>query len=58
METAQKKAGTEMDSVRAKQFLISRVLEEADLEKVHLSEVEKKMLYFTEVHPSLLTSMK
>ncbi len=53
METEQKKAGAEMDSVRAKQFLISRVLGEADLEKVHLSEVEKKMLYFTEVHPSL-----
>jgi hypothetical protein len=42
-----------MNSVAAKQFLIARILEEAELEHVHLSDVEKKMLYFTEVHPSL-----
>ena len=42
-----------MDSTAAKQFLISRVIEEAEFEHVPLSEVEKKMLYFTEVHPSL-----
>ncbi len=42
-----------MDSVTAKQFLISRVIEEAASENVPLSEVEKKMLYFTEVQPSL-----
>lgn len=53
VETEEKKAGTEMDSVEAKQFLISQLLEEADLEKVHLSKVEKKMLHFTEVYPSL-----
>jgi len=41
-----------MDSMVAKQFLISRVIEQAELEHVNLSEVEKKMLYFTEVHPS------
>jgi len=45
--------GNRMDSVAAKQFLISRIVEEAELEHVPLSEVEKKMLYFTEVHPSL-----
>ena len=42
-----------MDSAAAKQFLISRVIEEAEFQHVSLSEVEKKMLYFTEVHPSL-----
>ena len=42
-----------MDSADAKQFLISRVIEEADLEHVNLSDVEKKMLYFTEAHPTL-----
>jgi hypothetical protein len=42
-----------MDSAAAKQFLISKVIEESELEHVTLSEVEKKMLYFTEVHPSL-----
>jgi hypothetical protein len=42
-----------MNSVDAKQFLIDRVIEEAELEQVRLSDVEKKMLYFTEGHPSL-----
>jgi hypothetical protein len=42
-----------MDSVAAKQFLISKVVEEANFEQVSLSEIEKKMLHFTEVHPSL-----
>lgn len=42
-----------MDSVAAKQFLISRVVEEAQVEQVTLSEVERKMLYFTEMQPSL-----
>ena len=42
-----------MDAVAAKQFLISRVIGEAESENVQLSDVEKKMLYFTEVSPSL-----
>jgi hypothetical protein len=42
-----------MEPAAAKQFLISRVIEEAKVEQVSLSGVEKKMLYFTEVHPSL-----
>lgn len=42
-----------MDAVAAKQFLISKVLQEAESSHVHLSEIERKMLYFTEVHPSL-----
>ncbi len=42
-----------MDSVTAKQFLIARVVAEVALERVPLSDVEKKMLHFTEAHPSL-----
>jgi hypothetical protein len=42
-----------MDSNAAKQFLISRVVEQSEFERVPLSKVEKKMLYFTEVHPSI-----
>ena len=42
-----------MNAVDAKQFLIARVIEEAELQQVLLSDLEKKMLYFTEVHPSL-----
>jgi hypothetical protein len=42
-----------MDAGTAKQFLISKVIEQAESEHVQLSDVEKKMLYFTEVNPSL-----
>jgi len=42
-----------MQSTAAKRFLISRVIEEAEVERVNLSDVEKKMLHFTEVHPSI-----
>ena len=42
-----------MDPVAAKQFLISRVIGEAELGSIPLSEVEKKMLQFTEVHPTI-----
>ena len=41
-----------MEPTAAKQFLISKIVEEAEVERVTLSEIEKKMLYFTEVHPS------
>lgn len=34
---------------QAKEFLISKVLQEAAIEGVSLSEIEKKMLYFSEV---------
>ena len=37
-----------MEPNAAKQFLISRIVEEAELERVRLSEIEKKMLYFSE----------
>ena len=39
-----------MDPATAKQFLISKVIEEAALESVALTDVEKKMLQFTEVN--------
>jgi hypothetical protein len=42
-----------MDSATAKQFFISKVIGEAEFEGIKLSEVERKMLYFTELHPSL-----
>jgi hypothetical protein len=42
-----------MDAVTTKQFLISKTLQEAESSHVQLSEVERKMLYFTEIHPSL-----
>jgi hypothetical protein len=42
-----------MNPVDAKRFLIARVIEESELEQVRLSDVEKKMLYFTEVSTSL-----
>ncbi len=38
---------------QAKAFLISQVVEEAERENVSLSEVERKMLYFTEAEESL-----
>ena len=42
-----------MNAVAARQFLIARVIEQAELQQGLLSDVEKKMLYYTEVHPSL-----
>lgn len=39
-----------MDGATAKQFLISKVIEEAEIEGVALSDIEKKMLHFTEVN--------
>jgi hypothetical protein len=37
----------------AKEFIVSRITDQAALENVDLSEVERKMLYFSERHPSL-----
>jgi hypothetical protein len=42
-----------METTAAKEFLISRIIEESKLEHVHLSDVEKKMLYFTETQRTL-----
>jgi hypothetical protein len=38
---------------QAKEFLISQIVEEAQRENVSLSEVERKMLYFTETEETL-----
>ncbi len=53
MEDTEGHRGSRMDSAAAKQFLISKVIEEAEFEHVSLSNIEKKMLYFSEVYPSL-----
>jgi|SRR6267378_1737922 len=37
-----------MNPADAKQFIIARLIAEAEVEQVNLSEVEKKMLQFTE----------
>jgi hypothetical protein len=42
-----------MEPSAAKQFLIDKVIEQAKFENVLLSQVEQKMLYFTEAYPSL-----
>jgi|SRR5580704_13709782 hypothetical protein len=42
-----------MDAATAKQFLIAKVIAQAEIEHVPLSDIEKKMLQFTEVHPTL-----
>ncbi len=47
-----------MDSSAAKQFLISRVIEQAELEQVALSDIEKKMLQFTERNRPSQTFMR
>jgi hypothetical protein len=41
-----------MTPTEAKEFLVSRVIEQARLEKAPLSELEAKMLGFSEAHPS------
>ena len=42
----------------AKEFLISKIIEEAQADKIPLSEVERKMLYFTESGWTLPDIMK
>ena len=37
----------------AKEFLTARIVEEAKRENISLSEVERKMLYFSETHWTL-----
>lgn len=41
------------DSRSAKEFLVSKIVEEAQRESVPLSEIERKMLYFSEQYWSL-----
>jgi hypothetical protein len=40
-------------SMEAKQFLISRIAEEARRQRIPLSELEQKMLFFSESYPTL-----
>jgi hypothetical protein len=40
-------------SMEAKEFLVSRIVEEASRQHVRLSELERKMLYFSERYPTL-----
>jgi hypothetical protein len=40
----------------AKEFLISKIVEEAQLDTVPLSEIERRMMYFTEVNGRFQTS--
>lgn len=42
-----------INSDDAKQFLVSRIVDQALLEDVEFSELERKMLYYSETHPSL-----
>src|ERR1700722_12426223 len=42
-----------MDPAAAKRFLISKVIDEAAFEHISLTDIEKKMLQFSELHPSL-----
>ena len=42
-----------MNSTASKEFLISRVVQQAQAQGNSLTEVERKMLYFTEILPSL-----
>jgi hypothetical protein len=46
------------DSMQAKRFLVSRIAEEAHLQHEDLSELEEKMLYFSETYPTLPDMMK
>lgn len=42
---------TRFESAReAKEFLVARIIEQAKRENLTLSEVERKMLYFSETH--------
>jgi hypothetical protein len=42
-----------MDPMEAKEFLASRIVNQALLEGVSFSEIERRMLFFSETHPSL-----
>jgi hypothetical protein len=53
MVDAAKPAERRVRAQRAKEFIISQIVEEAERENVPLSEVERKMLYFTETEETL-----
>jgi hypothetical protein len=42
----------------AKEFIVSRIIDEASRDNISLSELERKMLYFSEVYPTLPDMME
>ena len=48
-----KSSAKHLRAQQAKEFLISQIIEQARRENVSLSEVEQKMLYFTEAEETL-----
>ncbi|MGA9526693.1 MAG: hypothetical protein WBS24_01120 [Terriglobales bacterium] len=42
-----------MNTIEAKEFLASRIVDQAKLESIEFSEIERKMLFYSEAHPSL-----
>lgn len=42
-----------MTTTEAKEFLASRIVDQARLENVEFSDTERKMLFYSEAHPSL-----
>jgi len=53
MAQRSKSSDRHLRAQQAKEFLISQIVEEAQRENVPLSELERKMLYFTEAEESL-----
>jgi hypothetical protein len=54
MSPASKRANRSFRTVKdAKEFLVGRILDQADREGAPLTEVERKMLYFTERHAQM-----
>ncbi len=54
MLPASKRSSTSFHTVKdAKEFLVGRILEQPDREGAPLTEVERKMLYFTERHAQI-----
>jgi len=45
--------GKRLRAQKAKEFIISEIIKEAQIENVSLSDVERKMLYFTEAEDTL-----
>jgi len=44
--------------MQAKEFIVSRIVDEAERNNVALTEVERKMLYFSETYPTLPEMME
>jgi len=53
MANSSKSSERRLRAEQAKEFLISQIVEESVRERVPLSEIERKMLYFTESEETL-----